>query len=93
MLGNLFQDRDGKEGGVFSISNIQIISEKIGLNEEMFSMVKYTFDFQQIMFIWVTVCAYVPEDLDFVQCLIEKILIVGDHFEASIFLVDEIEYL
>ena len=75
---------------ILPIRNIEIVSEEICLDEELFSMVKHRFELEEMVFGRVTVGFDKFEQFDLVQGLIKEILIIADHFEACVFLREEI---
>lgn len=56
----------------------------------MLPVIENPLKLQQVILIGVAIGIDVPQQFNLIQSLIKKILIVGDHLETSLFLLDEI---
>ena len=59
---NLSDDWNRKEGLIFLVSDIQIVFHEVSFNEQMFTVIEDAFKLYEILLIWVTVGADIPQN-------------------------------
>jgi hypothetical protein len=52
---------NGEEGWVFTIGHKSVVFQLVCLDKQVFAMIKYSFEFKEVMFIWVTISINVSQ--------------------------------
>ena len=88
MLGDGLQGRQIKVPRVLPIDIVQILLQQFSQNHEVLSVIEELVHVDDAGLIWIAVCFDVPQQLYFIEGLVEVVFVVEDHFQTkSLFLI------
>ena len=83
MTGDDLYRGDAEIRRVFAVGHEQVITEQLGLQQQLFLVVDRLFEIQQKMSLRVVVGFDKPQQLDLIKRLVEEIFVIGDHLKTA----------